>query len=290
MNRAAVGRRTRNPSRQRVRFALNFKAMGNVLPLLAFLMVTLAQAGAGERQPVVPAMRGEIERVAPRCEVPAELLALRHPLPQVARRIAEGRQLTVVALGSSSTQGAGASAPALAYPARLEAELHALLPHMAVTVINKGVGGEDAEEMLARFARDVIAIEPDLVVWQAGVNAAIRGMPLERFAARMRAGIGLARSHGIDVMLMGPQDAPVFVEAPKRAEYDGLLRELAREHDAPIFPRFRIMSHWKATGAFRAEEIVAADGLHMTDASYYCVARLLARSIVAAAPSAQAAR
>jgi acyl-CoA thioesterase I len=266
------------------------KAMRMRLPLLPLFFLTLASAGAAELQPVVPAMGAKVEHVAARCEVPPELLALRHPMPQVARRLAEGRQLTVVALGSSSTQGAGASLPSLAYPARLEAELHALLPHMVVTVINKGVGGEDAEEMLARFARDVIAVEPDLVVWQAGVNAAIRGVPLDRFATRMRAGIGLARANGIDVMLMGPQNAPVFAQAPKRAEYNDILRELAREHDSPIFPRYRIMTQWMNSGAFRQDEIVADDGLHMTDASYYCIARLLARAIVSAGPPSQAAR
>jgi hypothetical protein len=89
---------------------------------------------------------------------------------------------------------------------------------------------------------------------------------------------------------MGPQNAPRYVAAPQRREYTEHMLLLSRLHDAPIFPRFRIMSHWTATGAFRAEEIVAPDGLHMTDASYYCLARLLARTIVSANPPAQAAR
>jgi acyl-CoA thioesterase I len=261
-----------------------------LLPILASLALTLAPAGAAERLPVVPAMQGKVEKVAPRCEVPGEMLALRSPLPLVARRLAEGRRLTVVALGSSSTQGAGASSPALAYPARLESELHALLPHMAITVINKGVGGEDSSQMLARFERDVLDVEPDLLIWQAGVNAAIRGTSLDEFVEQMSEGIERARARGIDVMLMGPQNAPRYVAAPRRREYSEHLMLLSRLHDAPIFPRFRIMTHWTASGAFRAEEIVAADGLHMTDASYYCLARLLARTIVSAGPAAQAAR
>lgn len=260
------------------------------MPPLALLALTLAPAGAAERLPAVPAMQGKVERIAARCEVPGDMLSLRHPLPHVARRLAEGRHLTVVALGSSSTQGAGASAPANAYPARLETELHALLPQMAITVINKGVGGEDAAQMLARFERDVLAIEPDLLIWQAGVNAAIRGTSLDEFVEQMSAGIERARARGIDVMLLGPQNAPRYVAAPQRREYSEHLMLLSRLHDAPIFPRFRIMSHWVASGAFRADEIVASDGLHMTDASYYCLGRLLARAIVSAGPVAQAAR
>jgi acyl-CoA thioesterase I len=158
------------------------------LLFLGFALVG-ATANAAERTPVVPAMGGQIEKIAARCDVPAEMLALRHPLPHVARRLAEGRNLTIVALGSSSTQGAGASSPAHAYPARLESELHALLPHMAITVINKGVGGEDSAQMLARFERDVLTVEPDLLIWQAGVNAAIRGTPLDEFVEQMSDGI-----------------------------------------------------------------------------------------------------
>jgi lysophospholipase L1-like esterase len=263
--------------------------MRKALPLLPLIFLSLAPAGAAERLPAVPAMAGTAEKIAARCEVPGEMLASRHPLPHVARRLAEGKQLTVVALGSSSTQGSGTSAPANAYPARLESELHALLPHMAIKVINRGVGGEDASQMLARFERDVLAVEPDLLIWQAGVNAAIRGTPLDEFVEHMSEGIERARARGIDVMLMGPQNAPRYVAAPQRREYSEHLMMLSRLHDAPIFPRFRIMSHWTATGAFRADEIVAADGLHMTDASYYCLARLLARSIVSAKPGAQAA-
>jgi acyl-CoA thioesterase I len=243
------------------------------------LALLSAPVGAAEKHPVVPAMAGKIETVAARCEVPADMLAMKSPMPQVAGRLLEGRQLTIVALGSSSTEGVGASMPAHAYPARLETELHALLPHMQIKVLNKGIGGEDVDQMLARFERDVLAPEPDLVIWQAGVNAAIKGQPLADVSAKMSQGIELARSRGIDVMLMGPQNAPRYVNAPHRREYTEALTDIARKYDAPIFPRFRVMTHWMATGAFKQDELVREDGLHMTDAGYYCLARLLARAI-----------
>ena len=44
-------------------------------------------------------------------------------LPHVARQIAIGAPLKIVAFGSSSTQGVGASSPANAYPARLQSDL-----------------------------------------------------------------------------------------------------------------------------------------------------------------------
>ncbi|MBI1244957.1 MAG: SGNH/GDSL hydrolase family protein [Alphaproteobacteria bacterium] len=245
----------------------------------------LAQsAAAGGPVHPVPVMGAATESVSPRCDVPADMLRLHHPMPHVAKRLAEGHTLTVVALGSSSTAGAGASNPALTYPARLEAELYAMFPHMAITVINRGVSGEEAANMYARIERDVIAAEPDLVIWQAGVNAAIKDSPIDQFAEIMSAGIDKIRAHGIDVMLMGPQNAPRYVNAPHRREYSDNLMLLSRTKEVPIFPRFRIMNHWQSTGQIVAKDAIAADKLHMTDASYYCIAQLLAHVIAEAAP------
>lgn len=231
----------------------------------------------------VPAMGSNVESFAARCEVPAEMLELKYPLPRVARRLAEGKSLTVVALGSSSTEGVGASIPALSYPARLEAELHARFPHMAITVINRGVSGEEVLQMYMRLDRDVLAAEPDLVIWQAGVNSAIKDAPLDGFAETLSAGIDKVRANGIDVMLLGPQNAPRYVDAPHRREYSDHLMLLSRTKEVPIFPRFRVMNHWQATGQIVAKDAIAADRLHMTDASYYCIARLIARTIASAA-------
>ena len=45
---------------------------------------------------------------------------------------------------------------AATYPSRLEAELKAQLPGLPITVLNKGIGGEEAPQMVARFDADVI--------------------------------------------------------------------------------------------------------------------------------------
>jgi lysophospholipase L1-like esterase len=251
---------------------------------LSFGLPAVAADRAVFHAPVVPAMTGEIEKFAMRCDVPVELSRLQHPMPLVARRLAEGKQLTIVALGASSTEGVGATTRANAYPERLEAELHALFPSMAITVHNKGIGGEDSAQMLARFERDVLSIEPDLLIWQAGVNAAIKGWPLDQFVENMSTGIDIARRHGIDVMMMGPQNAPRYVHAPHRRQFSDHMMLLSRVKDVPIFPRFRIMTHWMQSGAFKPDELIGSDGLHMTDASYYCLSRVLAQAIAAYAP------
>src|SRR5262249_6529244 len=55
----------------------------------------------------------------PACVPTAEQVRFDFPLPRTARLIASGEPVKIVALGSSSTYGAGASTSAAAYPSRL---------------------------------------------------------------------------------------------------------------------------------------------------------------------------
>ena len=148
------------------------------------LATALTFAAAAATAALVPAhaqsTRGSSKLPRAACSAPADLVRLVNPLKRVAQRIAGGQPLTIVAIGSSSTAGAGASSPAMNYPSRLEVELKALFPRADITVINRGVNGEESRDMLARFDRDVIAQKPDLVLWQVGSNSVLRDRPLRR--------------------------------------------------------------------------------------------------------------
>jgi lysophospholipase L1-like esterase len=109
-----------------------------------------------------------------KCGAPTALTMIEPPLGHTALVIEHRAPLTIVAVGSSSTQGVGASIPALNYPSRLEAELKERVPGIDIRVLNRGKGGEDAAEELARLKRDVIAEHPDLVIWQVGTNGVLR--------------------------------------------------------------------------------------------------------------------
>ena len=86
------------------------------------------------------------EAPARSCAVPAEITRLDHPLARIAKRLASGEPVTIVAIGSSSTAGAGASSPAASYPGRLEVELKIHFPKLSIKVLNRGVNGEDARD------------------------------------------------------------------------------------------------------------------------------------------------
>src|SRR5438093_4685192 len=116
------------------------------------------------------------------CSVASDLVRLALPLSRVAQRLADGEPVKIIAIGSSSTAGAGASSRAFSYPSRLEVELRTRFPRASITVVNRGVGGEEAPQMLARFARSVIAEKPDLVLWQVGSNAVLRGHEVVKVA------------------------------------------------------------------------------------------------------------
>jgi len=216
------------------------------------------------------------------CSAPSEVTRLEQSLVRTAARIAQGQRLKIVALGSSSTAGYGASSASWTYPSRLEAELRSLLPEQDIVVVNRGVNGEDAVEMLARLQRSVLAAHPDLVIWQVGTNALLDGYPLARERALIRRGIRRLIDAGIDVVLMDPQYAPAVTEKTTAARFVDLLDKIGRDARVGVFRRFAIMRYWNEGQKLPFRAFVKDDGLHMNDWAYDCTARLLAGAILEA--------
>lgn len=218
---------------------------------------------------------------ADRCDAPSTLIGLQGPLPHLSAKLAAGRKARIVAFGSSSTYGTGASTPEAAYPARLEHELATRFPTARITVINKGVPGEASAEMMARFDRDTRDQRPDLVIWQTGTNDVARGGDLDAFLQRTRDGIARLRRAGTDVILMEPQYYPKLLETEGYEGYLQRIRSLGRELGVPVLRRFDLMVHWKKTG-MPMNALLASDHFHMHDESYACLARVLASGIAGA--------
>ncbi len=224
---------------------------------LLALLEAIAQARAGSCPPLP-----EVWRPAP----PAA----------VVRELAEAEELRIVALGSSSTEGTGASRPENAWPARLEAILEARFPGRRVDVVNRGRGGETAADNLARLERDVIALGPDVVIWQVGTNDALKELEPREVAARVREGIRRLRELGIAVILMDSQWLPDGVRDSRLERMGAVLAGLAVEEGVALFPRHELMEALAARGLMAPGELVGPDGLHMTDESYRCIAERLA--------------
>jgi len=213
------------------------------------------------------------------CGAPGELIRLTNPLKRLALRIAGGQPIKIVAIGSSSTAGSGASSPAMSYPSRLAIELKALFPRIEVTVLNRGIGGETTTEMLARFDRDVFADKPDVVVWQVGSNSVLRDISLADARARLYEGLRRLRAADLDVILMNPQYAPKVISKHEAEGMVDLIDLAAKETNVDLFQRYAIMRYWKLTEDIPFSTFVSPDELHMNDWSYGCVAKLLAGAI-----------
>jgi lysophospholipase L1-like esterase len=213
------------------------------------------------------------------CRASREQLDLGNPLEIARTAVADEHELRIVAMGSSSTQGYGTTNPQFAYPAQLKMKLEAAMPGIAIHVINKGIGGQDAEEMAARMRADVKPERAQLVIWQVGTNSAIRRTPLDQFANRLRAGIDIGKSLGANFVMMNLQYVPAVVALPDEEEYARVMADVAKEKGAGLFRRFEIMRSWYNDGMPYAQ-FVTSDGLHLNDFGQKCIGKLLSHAII----------
>ncbi|MCA1385317.1 MULTISPECIES: SGNH/GDSL hydrolase family protein [Bradyrhizobium] len=203
-------------------------------------------------------------------------------LPHVASKLVAGQPVVIVAFGSSSTQGFGASSPEFNYPNRLAAQLRRHYPTADISVINAGVGGEDAPEMMKRLQTQVIDRHPDLVIWQVGTNAVLRNLDPADTAKLVEDGISrIQAAGGTDIVLVDPQYSPAVNQRKESAgKMIKLLGNVAELRKVGIFPRFEVMRDWHENQSIPVESFVIADGLHMNDWGYACFAQLLGDDII----------
>jgi lysophospholipase L1-like esterase len=223
------------------------------------------------------------------CAAPREATRLKVKLPNTARAIRRGRELVIVAVGSSSTEGVGASNPANTYPARLARELAAYWPNHEIRVVNSGIRGDTATEMVARFEQDVMPHKPHLVIWQTGSNTVLKGGSFDDYAKTLRKGVARLKAANTDIILMDPQYAPRVIRQPALRRMVDFMRQTADEMGVGLFQRFAIMRHWVVSGEAKVEDVIARDQLHLNDTSYGCIAHLLANIVTELARDAPAA-
>lgn len=202
-------------------------------------------------------------------------------LPHVAAKLAAGQPVVIVAFGSSSTAGYGATSPEFNYPNRLAAQLHRQYPSADITVVNRGQGGEDAPEMMKRLQKEVIDMHPDLVIWQVGTNAVLRNLDPTETANMVEDGVARIQAAGADLVLVDPQYSPAVTAKPESAgKMVSALSRIAALRHVGIFPRFEVMRDWHEKQALPVDSFVIADGLHMNDWGYACFAQLLGDDII----------
>ncbi len=220
---------------------------------------------------------------APPCNPRHDLIRLSTPLRHVAHKLASGEPITIVALGSSSTAGAGASSSLNSYPSQLALELQRHFPRHRIAVLNRGVNGEEVPDMLKRFDEAVIANKPDLLLWQLGTNSLIRDHALNDRGASIREGVEKARANGTDVVLIDPQFAPKVIAKPQVGKMVDFIAATAKRENVALFRRFEVMKEWIEVEHLPFSTFVIADGLHLNDWGYACMAKGIGMAIAEAA-------
>ncbi|MCC6467788.1 MAG: hypothetical protein IT563_05655 [Alphaproteobacteria bacterium] len=224
----------------------------------------------------MPASANE-STVAEQCKVPFDLIDDLASFPNTARQIVAERRLTVVALGASSTQGTAASSPEKAWPSRFAEILGGRLSAIEVRVVNLGMRGQTARDMVDRLARDVAPLKPAMIVWETGTVEAVRATDPAEFAHVLMEGVDAMAQLGADVILMDPQYARTTARLINFQPYLDALRLTAGLPDVNLFPRHEVMRYWAETGRLMPrtrEEMTKGN-----DDLYDCMAQLLAEVV-----------
>ena len=227
---------------------------------------------------------------SPSCDTPPELNSLGRPLSRLAGVLRSTGDVSIVAIGSSSTFGEGAS-PGNGYVDKLATALAGRFPSRKINMRNAGVNGDEAPNEAARFKKEVISLNPALVIWQVGTNAAWKDYFLDDVGAAIIRGIDHLSEANADLVLMNLQYAPALLqqdETPKAATQEMLriIETIAAEHDVALFRRFEIMRYWHLKRGIPVDQMISNfDGnwLHQNDWSYNCIAQALCDGLVEAA-------
>lgn len=200
------------------------------------------------------------------------------PLRSTISAMRTKSSIKVLAMGSSSTAGVGASKPSATYVARLEDSLEGSVFGADFDVVGRGLSGEVAEGQSSRMKREVEEHKPDLVVWQVGTNDAIRHVDIDGFRNCLRRTLTWLREQKIDVVLVDPQYGDALTSDSYYEEVVAAIAEVARESRVLLVDRFEAM---KEIARERGDKFyLTSDNLHLNDTGHRCMAEQMARAIV----------
>jgi acyl-CoA thioesterase-1 len=160
------------------------------------------------------------------------------------------RAPVILDFGDSITAGYGLP-PGQAFPARLEAWLHAR--GIEARVVNAGVSGDTTAGGLARLDW-ALADKPDLVILALGANDALRGIEPSTVRDNLDKIIRKIEASGAKVLLLGMLAPPNLGEEYKSA-FDRIFPELARTYHLQLYP-------FLLEGVAMKPELNQPDGIH----------------------------
>ena len=220
------------------------------------------------------------------CRITAPAHEGRTALRTMRRALKENRVVKVLAVGSSSTSGVGATSAFATYPVRLENDLEVMFKGVDIDVISRGVPGEAGLGACTRMKREVAETKPDLVVWQVGTNDAMARADIDDLKINLAKTLQwLAKNH-IDVVLIDPQFTARLANDDHYTKVVRAIEDVARQERVMLVHRFSAMA---VLAKQKGEDtLLATDRFHLNDLGYRCMAEYAAGAIVAGIIQAQA--
>jgi lysophospholipase L1-like esterase len=194
-----------------------------------------------------------------------------------------------VALGDSTVEGHGATAPGRNYVGRLYARLRTVYPRAQLA--NLGVGGATAADVLRGQLPQALALRPALVTLSVGPNDITQDRSLWAFArdvalildALARDTTAVVVVNLIPDMTVTPRFRGTEAEArihDRVVAWNDVLAAQARKHGAEIVDLYAA-SRREVPGR---PELISTDGYHPSDAGYARWAELMWAGVDARIP------
>lgn len=178
------------------------------------------------------------------------LFALIAALPAEAGESRSAAPLRIVAFGDSLTSGHRLPEKD-AYPAVIQKKLKAA--GLPFTIANQGVSGDTTAGALRRLDR-ALALQPQIVIVELGVNDGLRGVPVPQVEANLEKIIAAAQAQGSEVLLCAMEALP-FNGWQYTIEFHRMYQALAAKYAVPLVP-------FLMNGVLGNPDLISDDGVH----------------------------
>jgi len=212
------------------------------------------------------------------CYVASGLVHADFALPRTAAAI-DRKHVSVVVLGSASSNLPGAEGAAKAYPARLQDSLMRRLgADVSVKVVARTKARDTASEMVKTLRQVLSDDKPDLVIWQTGTVDAMLGVDPDEFQKTLGSGLDVLRTGNADAVFVNMQYSPRTDSMISLGAYLDAIRFVAVQREIPLFDRLGVMKDWNEMGVFDLS--TATKKIDVAEKVHDCIGRLLGRLVV----------
>ncbi len=153
--------------------------------------------------------------------------------------------------GDSLTDGSS-------FPDYVVNTLRRVWPEAGFELMNAGICGNSAANLVSRLKEDVLARKPHLVIITIGTNDCLQKRPIKDYRADLDELVRTLRAAGIGVMLVRPSHLGDAGNEKRFEDYLGAINEVAAVYNLPVADAHGEFLRGKVEGL----EMLGPDGVH----------------------------